>query len=72
MANPITAPQGVNLPPPPLPGVGVKQPTKAEREAYTANLQELRDAPKSLAKLVLFLEKHPEITEWARHIVSGK
>ena len=66
------APTGINHPnPPPLPGVGVKQPTAAERAAIEAQWATMRNAPKSLAMLILWIEAHPEIGEWARASVDG-
>lgn len=62
----IKPPTGVNLPPPPLPGVGAPQPTQAERDAIEQTWAALRDAPVALAELILVINDHPELVDWAR------
>jgi hypothetical protein len=68
----MPAPQGFNDPnPPPLPGVGVPQPSAAERAAIENEWKALRDARKSIAELILFIDAHPELIAWAKASVAG-
>lgn len=67
----IPIPTGVNLPPPPLPGVGVPQPTPEQRAEIEATWTALRDAPKVLAQLILIINAHPELVEWAKASQAG-
>ena len=63
---------GVNATnPPPLPGVGAVQPTADQKAAMEAHWAALRDAPKSLADLILFVNSHPELLEWAKGSIAG-
>lgn len=62
-------PTGVNHPnPPPLPGVGVPQPTPAERAAVEARFAALRDiTPDQAVQLAKdWLAAHPEFREWLK------
>lgn len=69
----INQPGAANTPnAPDLPGVNAPQPTAEQRAAVETQFAELRDAPKSLAKLILYINAHPELTTWAKASVGGE
>lgn len=61
----------VDKPPPPLPGVGVVQPTAEERASIEAHWAKLRDAQRTIAEFILFIAAHPEAVEWATQSIAG-
>lgn len=63
---PGSKPTGVNAP-----GIGVPQPTPEQRAEIEATWTALRDAPKVLAQLILIINAHPELVEWAKASQAG-
>ena len=63
---------GKDMPnPPPLPGAGAVQPTAEEKAYIEAKWATMTTAPKILADLILLIDAHPELVEWAKASQSG-
>jgi hypothetical protein len=56
---------------PNAPGIGAVQPTAEERAAIEGQWAALRDAPKALARLILLINEHPELIDWAKASEAG-
>lgn len=63
-----TVPTGINLPPPPLPGVGVPQPSPTER----ASIEDAWNKGTLREDVLALLRKHPELLDWLNAAVGRK
>ena len=70
---PLPGAIGAPTPPPPLPfDWSVPQPSAEERAAVEAAFKALADATRSLADLILLIDKHPEFwLSWAKAAKAG-
>ncbi len=59
------------LPLPPLGGAGVPQPSAESKAALEAKWAALKDAPPSLADLIILVNAHPEWLDWAKASKAG-